>query len=282
MTGLDHAPYSAQSQSIGLSGIGNARELGGYRAADGRVVKPHVLLRTAAPESATAEDRAKLERDYRLSRVLDFRMDMEHQLLDPSMRGLDFAQTYRVPILDEDNYMGMYDGIPEEEMATTTLADLVVSGIESGAINDCMYLDFLEADCGKRGYAEVFAHLLAQPESEALLFHCSQGKDRTGLAAMLILSVLGVDEDTIVFDYMLTNAFNAELIARERAGLAAMGIPDERLDIYMLGFDQVYSQTMQNALGHLRREYGSIWGYVHDELGLSAADREALRAKYLV
>ena len=282
MPSFDHVPYSAQTQSIGLSGIGNARELGGYRAADGRVVRPHVLLRSAAPEGASDEDRKKLEGDFRLSCVIDFRMDLELQALDPSARGLDFASTHRALIVDEDYYARFSEGMSPEDVLKMTPLEMIVTGIDIGLVNDRMYVGFLESDLGRQGYAQVFAHLLAQPEGEALLFHCTQGKDRTGIAAMLILSALGVDEETIVFDYLLTNAFNAAIIERERAGLVAMGIPEERLDDYMLGFDQVYPQTMQNALDHLRREYGSVWGYVRDMLGVSDADREALRAKYLV
>lgn len=281
MSLADYAPYSAESQSIGLSGVGNARELGGYRAADGRAVRPGVLLRSAAPEGAAAADRQTLEHDYRLSCVLDFRMNMEFQALAPDARGLDFAKTHRIPILDEDYYMRLCEGVPLEEALKMSPVELIAAAVDAGAVNDRMYVGFLEADTGKRGFSEVFERLLAQPKDEALLFHCTQGKDRTGLAAMLILSALGVDEQTIVFDYLLTNTFNAALIERERAGLLSMGIPQERLDAYMIGFDQVFPQTMKNALDHLKRVYGSVWGYIHAELGVSDADLKELQAKYL-
>lgn len=275
--------YSAQSQSIELAGIGNARELGGYRTNDGLAVRRGVLLRSAAPEGATEEDRRKLEQDLRLTCVLDFRMDMEFQAMVGPGRGLDFATTHRVGILDENYFASLYadTSLPRGESAKMSPVQMIVTAINLGAIDDNMYVGFLEAKTGRHGYAEMFAYLLAQPKDEALLFHCTQGKDRTGLAAMLILSTLGVDEETIVFDYLLTNTFNAALIERERAGLLATGIPEQELDKYMIGFDQVFPQTMHNALDHLRRTYGSAWGYVRDALGVTDADREELRAKYL-
>lgn len=274
--------YSAKTQSLGLTGIGNARELGGYRTSSGRTVRRGVLLRTAAPEGATEGDRRKLEHEHHLSCVLDFRMDMELQALDASAHGLDFATVYHISILDQDYYANLNEDLPLEEVMSMSPLQMIVMGIDRGVINEHMYEGFLEAESGKRGYAEMFRLLLAQPSTEALLFHCTQGKDRTGLASMLILSVLGVDEPTIVFDYLLTNAFNAALIERERMALLAQGIPEDQLDRYLLGFDRVYPQTMQNALEHLRKAYGSVWGYVHDELGVSEASREVLRSKYLV
>ena len=276
-----HVAYSAETQSIGLESVGNARELGGYKTTDGHVVRHGVLLRTAAPDAASESDRRRLEHDLRLTRVLDLRMNMERQFLVDDVRGLDFAQTYRVPIMDEDYYLRLYAEISEEQLKQMSPLQMIVMGIDMGLVNDQMYVGFLEAETGKRGFAEVFSHLLAQPEGEALLFHCTQGKDRTGLVAMLALTALGVDEETIVFDYLLTNTFNAKLIEREQQGLLALGIPAEEIDKYMIGLDRVFPQTMQNALEHLRREYGSVWGYITKELGVGEAERRELRAKYL-
>lgn len=273
--------YSAKTQSLGLEGVGNARELGGYRTVDEREVKHGVLLRTAAPEGATEQDRRRLQYDLHLTKVLDFRMDMEHMALDESARGLDFADTRRIGILDENYYTQLSESIPVEDVQSMSPLQMIMQGVDMGLIGERMYVDFLEADCGKRGFAEVFAQLLAQPADEALLFHCTQGKDRTGLAAMLILCVLGVDEQTIIFDYLLTNTFNARLIERESQALVAAGVPAQKLDTYMLGFDKVYPQTMQNAMAHLAQTYGSVWGFVREVLGVSDADRRDLRNKYL-
>lgn len=71
------AEEAANSQSLSLSGVGNARELGGYATEDGRTVKRGVLLRTAKLSNATEEDLQKLTEAYHLSVVIDFRGDME-------------------------------------------------------------------------------------------------------------------------------------------------------------------------------------------------------------
>lgn len=275
--------YSAASQSLDMEGIGNARELGGYRTQDGQTIRRGLLLRTAAPDNASTEDCHKLKDELRLSCVLDLRMDMELQTLSGSAYALGFATRHHVSILDENYYMELYGqtGIPLEELMKMPFMQMVVTAVDLGAINDAMYVDFLEAPAGRRAFGKVFGHLLAQPAGEALLFHCTQGKDRTGLVAMLILEALGVDEETILFDYLLTNTFNADLIRREQQGLLAMGIDEERHDKYMLGFDKVFEPLMRKAMDHLEQAYGSVWGYIHDELGVSESDRAELCAKYL-
>ncbi len=290
--------YSMESQSLGLEGVGNARDLGGYQTSDGKKVRRNVLLRSAMPLLATERDRAYLRDELHLTKVLDFRMNMERQEAGgafstahaasgksaedgPKPRVLDFADTENVPILDEEQMMSDYANRMKLLGDDTSPIRMVIIGVDSGYVSENMYIDFLENDFGKRGYATLFQRLIAQPANEALLYHCTQGKDRTGLASMLILSLLGVDEDTIVFDYLLTNEFNANIIQRERHGLLRSGIPEEKLDTYMLGMDQVYEVTMRNALTHLKNTYGSVHGYIRDVLGVSDAECEALRDKYL-
>ncbi|MDO4537953.1 MAG: tyrosine-protein phosphatase [Coriobacteriales bacterium] len=287
--------YNMKSQSLGLEGIGNARELGSYVGADGKTVRRGVLLRTAMPSYASESDRVRLRDELHLTKVLDFRMRMEYDQsaapfstahatagsspADP--RDLDFADTEHVPILDEEQMMRGYEAQMQLLGDNPSPIGMVLVGVDGGFINERMYIEFLETEQGKRGYATFFRRLVEQPAGEALLYHCTQGKDRTGLASMLILSLLGVDEDTILFDYLLTNEFNAGIIQRERQALLQAGIPEEKLDTYMLGMDQVYEVTMRVAMDHLKQSYGSVWGYIHDALGVSEAERDALRDKYL-
>ena len=127
----------------------------------------------------------------------------------------------------------------------------------------------------------MFQELLTLPEGRSLLFHCTQGKDRTGCAAVLILSALGVDENTIMDDFLLTNTFNAELIESERKMLTEQGYAGEELDRLMKAMDEVDPQYMTNALDWMKKNYGSVTGYITQELGITDEQLEELRAKFL-
>ena len=120
------------------------------------------------------------------------------------------------------------------------------------------------------------------PEGRSLLFHCTQGKDRTGCAAMLILSALGVSEDIILEDYMLTNIFNADLIEKDRKMLLSRGIKEDGLWWkYMFVLNSVKKELMTNALSWLKENYGSPVGYIINELGISEDEIEKLKSKFL-
>ena len=277
------AETTENSQSLSLTGVGNARELGGYRTEDGRAVKHGVLLRTAKLTDATEEDIRRLISDYRLAVDVDFRGDGEvERAPDPEMEGVEYMNIH---ILDES-------AGPSEELEAE-IAALEEQGIEVdkitmtrlamkyGCLSDQMYVDFLSSDVGKAGYSRFFQALLSLPEDRSLLFHCTQGKDRTGCGAMLILFALGADEETIMADFLLTNEYNAALIAEEREYLIENGIAEDELDIYMKTMDQVFPEFMENAIQWMTETFGSPMGYITQELGVSESEIQALRDKFL-
>ncbi len=281
-TGACGSSNTVASQSIGLTSVGNARELGGYTGIDGRTVKHGALLRTASLADINEEDTNRLLDVYHLSVVLDFRMALEvNSAPDPEIPGV---KNLNLRIIDEEAVRQRRKNLTSKDMEgldLTNKVDLLKLSVKVGIVTDRMYIDFLSADTGKAGYRTMFKELLALPEGKSLLFHCTQGKDRTGCAAMLILSALGVDEDTIMEDFLLTNTFNAQLIEAERKMLIEQGYSGEELDRLMRAMDEVNPQYMINALDWLKENYGSVTGYITQELGVTSEQLETLREKFL-
>ena len=270
---------TVESQTLGMETLGNARELGGLRTADGRTVKRGVLLRSAKPCGASDSDRARLTAAYHLAVITDFRMSYERALEpNPEIAGVSDIWC---PIIDEDLVRANLSGEKATQMQAGSAFEKLKIAVDSGIVGEDMYVNFLSGAQGKKGYNEFFAQLKALPAGSSLLFHCTQGKDRTGLGAMLILSALGVDEETIMADYLLTNEFNAKLIEKERAMLSSYNLSEEQTALYLSVMDYVNPVFMQKALTWLKTAYGSPLGYIQQELGVTDADLEALKAKFL-
>ena len=277
------AEVSENSQSLSLNGVGNARELGGYTTTDGRSVKRGVLLRTAKLMDATEEDMERLLSFYHLAVDVDFRGDDEvERAPDPEMGGVEYLNTH---ILDAEGgpsgeILTEIEALKEQGVEVDKISEIRLF-LKYGVFTDQFYVDFLSSDVGKAGYSRFFRALLALPEDRALLFHCSQGKDRTGCGAMLILFALGVDEETIMADFLLTNEYNAALIAEEREYLIENGVGEDELDTYMKTMDQVYPELMANAIQWMTETYGSPLDYITQELGVTEAEIQELRDKFL-
>ena len=113
-----------------------------------------------------------------------------------------------------------------------------------------------------------------------LLFHCSAGKDRTGVAAMLILLALGVDEKTVVEDYVLTNEYRASIIEGKLKGHPILKRISPAAKI-MRATEGVLEHFGERVLSEIIQEYGSYEAFFEQDLGLDAEAISALRDRYL-
>ena len=269
---------SSASQSLNLQGVGNARELGGYKTLDDKTIKHGLLLRTASLYKATSGDIRKLTQDYNLAVIIDFRLDFESKSEpDPVIEGVE---NVKISTLDIDmNSSQAKKMIPY--LASHDKVSMLIGAVKTGIMNKNLYVQILSSPSGKSGYKKMFDYLLELPENKSLLFHCAQGKDRTGLAAMLILSALNVDENIIMSDYLLTNEFNAAKIEREREFVKTLSQDPDESELLLLAMDYVSPELMNNALNYIKLNYGSVMNYITRELGINDKQINLLREKFL-
>lgn len=261
-----------------LASVGNARELGGFHA-NGKTVRHGLLLRTASLAALSAEDAQALERVYRVAAVVDLRMSLEQkQSPDPTIPG---AENIFLPVLEAEDFPGFDENVAK--ILTDPNADrlaLMKRAHEMGMLSDRLYVDFLFSERGKAAYRALFRCLLELPEGCSILWHCTDGKDRTGVASMLILSALGAERQTVLADYMLTNAYNAEKLAAVRAGLERVPLTPELRELTLFGAGAVIERFMTGALNAMDERCGSVKAYLDRELGVGEAECRKLRRKF--
>lgn len=275
----EHNIVAVEKQTLELKTIPNARELGGYQTKDGKTVRRGVLIRTGVLTDASAEEINSLIQDYHLSAIIDMRASYE--LAEEPEPQFDGIAQYNFRIMDEQMMAGRAAAV--SDILTDPNVDPIkrmMSILEAGVISDQMYVEFLQGETGKAGFRDFFRVLLETPEGNAVLWHCTNGKDRTGVAAMLLLGVLNVDEETIMADFMLTNEFFEAEISGMRKQLESF-IQDKALLEELLVINRgVYAPYMQNAIDYIKSNYGDIPGYVKSELGLTDDDIAKLQRLY--
>lgn len=274
--------YTLTSQSfhtLGLTGVSNARQLGGYVTTDGRTVKDGVLLRTGALSDATEEDLAKLA-DLNLTQIVDFRTTAEREEgPDPVMEGV--TNTH-INILGDDStssssassaVTGIYGDDPIQAM---------IDIINTGMVGDDMYTNMMMTENALAGYRQFFDLLLAQEEGEAILWHCTGGKDRAGVAAVLLLSALGVDRDTVLQDFVLTNDFNSTKINYRAQAAQERGVDADTIQA-IKNLTGVSYNAMVNLLDAIDAQYGSMDAFLTAENGMALTQDQLtqLRTLYL-
>lgn len=265
--------------SLNTSDLGNARELGGFLVGD-KKIRHGCLLRTASLSNLTSEDKRVLTEDYRLSCIVDLRMkDERHNQPDPDIHNV---KNHFLPVMELQDFPSL--GEEFVRIISDPTADrikLMHMAYDTGYFNSDFYVRLILSERGKNAFRGFFECLLNLPEDHSILWHCTDGKDRTGLASMLILTALGADRKTIMEDYLLTNLYNKEKLDKARAGLAKMSVSDDFREVALFGCGAVYEYYMLNALKALDENYGSPSEYLKEELGIGKSECNELQKKFL-
>ncbi|ARN74535.1 tyrosine-protein phosphatase [Oceanicoccus sagamiensis] len=252
-----------EGHHIPFKGTPNFRDYGGYTTIDGRSVKRRQLFRSGQLSKLTEVDQQQLAGlDIRL--VFDFRRDEERQQ-DPSLFPLSAQpETVALPI-HPGSAIGFLESIASGNMGSEKMASFMC------AINQEFVFD--QAD----KYRQMFCCLLDHAEGGSLV-HCAAGKDRTGFAAAMMLSALGVPRETIFADYMLTADYVLvdKEIARVSKKYQWQGEPD-----VMRPLLEVRRDYLQSAFDMIDKQFPTIENYLQDVLGVGLAERDWLQARYL-
>ena len=240
-----------------FDGIHNARDLGGLPAADGKTVRYGRLLRGAFLMEASDRDIRRLSEDYHVKHVVDFRF-ADEGVRQPN-RPIPGAEVHSLPALERGGGLARHDeGEPD-----------------FFAMFQNIYARFAESDYTAAAYRAFFDILLDCTEG-AVYFHCAQGKDRTGIAAILALTALGVDRDTAVEDFFLSvEGLRCELEKPTMPGSEHWSLATRERLVF------VFPEALAQFTDRVDRNFGGIEGYLRQRIGLTDGEFSRLRALYL-
>ena len=250
----------------------NLRDLGGLPAADGLRVRSGLLFRSPALARASARDLATLER-IGVRTVVDLRSAWERERA-PEAHLLPAGTAYVVADVNRDDVvrspMWQLHALETPAQRRAAFGD---GRAEAGF--EAKFRDFVTGDSPRRAFGLLLASLASEGALPAV-FHCSTGKDRTGWAAAVLLTYLGVGEAEVLADYMAGNEAIRELMRPAIERHVADGGDEADLDA-LVG---VRASYLRAGLEEVALVHGSMDAYVGQWLGLGAAGAR-LRAALL-
>ncbi len=263
MTISDTAPEAHPNNGkIDFEGLRNTRDLGGLPAADGRRIAPRRLLRSGQLFAATEADRARLRDEYHLALDLDLRTDIECSEHPDPVDAFPGVRFVHLPVFQEPAA-----GVSREDEGMEELFARVMAGeVEPAQLMIGMYPHIVLDEMGVAAYTAFFQEMLAAEEG-AVLWHCSAGKDRCGMASVFTEVALGVPWDLVEADYLATN----RILGIDPATCPPMEV-----------LEGVDARFLAAGVAAIKEAYGSVEGYLKDALGLDDDARDTLRARYLV
>ncbi|AYM02414.1 tyrosine-protein phosphatase [Levilactobacillus yiduensis] len=248
----------------------NFRDLGGYQGSNGRTVKWRKLWRTAHLASLTAEDSQKLI-DAGIGVVIDLRSTAEVQQFPDQLGSL---QSIHLPVFDNDE---------TESAASAAELERLFSREHRGGYLRMMrvYRRLVISPQAQQAYSEFLQLILKLGGQCGIIFHCSAGKDRTGMAAVFLLRALGVAPETVLADYLLTNPASEKHIS-DRVAAVPIGPGRQNFRQSVRDLASVHSDYYNQAMCLINYEYGGMSAYLTEILRFSLADQAKLQKLYLV
>jgi protein-tyrosine phosphatase len=255
---------------IPLASIANLRDLGGWPTGEGGLVQRGLLFRSAELDKLADEDlrafarlgirtiydlRTEAERGPQPDRLPD---GVEHIVLDILADSTSAAPAQVIQVL----------GDPKA-------AEELLGGGRAISMFEHAYRELVHLPSALTGYQRFFSDI-AQAEHRPALFHCTTGKDRTGWAAAAMLMLLGVSDENVMRDYLLTNDELLPLVQPFFDGFQAAGGDPELLKP-VLG---VRPEYLQASLDEMHERFGTIEEYFSNGLHIDRATQQTLRSTY--
>lgn len=244
---------------IPLDGAMNFRDLGGYPTLDGQTVKWHRIYRADSLSELSLHDRKTLN-NMHITVDCDLRSGYE-QAMAPDRIGkkIRYVDAHIYP---DEGDVDQEVHAPHPIKTTDMLAGIyqhVILNVHSQAM-----------------FKRVLGELVSLPDDQALVYHCSAGKDRTGMMSAIILSLLGVDDDTIIRDYLLTNELYDFAAERQLPSDNEMGQLVAKMNL-----TKGDGPVMRGFLDTMEQGWGSVHNFANEKLKFSDHAIEQLQARYL-
>ena len=268
---VDEQDIELENQLIGLTSVHNARQLGGYKIGNQRI-KDNILLRSAKLSGLSEADSILLGEKYKVQCIYDFR-GKEESLSAPDIipgkaRYLSLALSFTG---EENDIDTKFEN--EEQMIGMLLQYAEHPSVQAMCINmyDIIFFD----KSSQEVYRKFFADLLTvNPEDGAVLWHCTQGKDRAGSASAMLLAALGANRELIMADFILSKDYYDPIASKIKA-------ETETQKTVINTLISANPEIFEATLDKVDAKYGSFRNYLTECIGVTPEMMNVLRDKYL-
>lgn len=250
---------------VALDGPLNFRDIGGYKNNQGQSVKWNKIYRSDSLSSLSYKDKITLTK-LRITVDCDLRSNYEKNSAPDVL--WDHVKYVDAPLYSNDL---------NEDKANNKLFRFFhhLPDLKDNFIGQIYQRAILNTH-SQEEFAKIFAELLELPEDEALVYHCSAGKDRTGMTSALILMALGVDDDTIARDYLLTNTLYDFALAKNFPSTDEISSMIAKMNV-----TKGEGTAIHGITDTIRAGWGNFDSFFKKELGFSQSDLNQFRQMYL-
>lgn len=260
------------AMKIRVKGLSLLDDLGNTKSSDGRKLKMRRIFRCSYLIKIDKETEELLLNKYHIHHCVDFRTDEEvtnfPELVDSKINYYHFPmlENHENKMITKENRLGVLKEMSKEK-----------GGAKQSMIR--FYSLLATSTKAQKAYRNFIDVLLKAKDDEGVVFHCTQGKDRTGIAMVIILSILGMDKKTIYKKYMAYNRLRWSFRFWVSVGMILVKSPKLALNLdRIIGTRKAYIESTYHAI---EENYQSVDNYIRNIIKVSEEEIDLLKQKYL-
>lgn len=274
-------PLIFGERTLPITGLNNFRDYGGYVGQDGRRIKWGVFYRSNHLYGLTLDAQAYIKA-LDIKTIIDYRS--ENEIKNSPNTNVGERQTFNLNASAQTAELAaQFAADPSDE--DRALVESVIRDIPKELVNGEgiqvfeQYRNFVLSDKSKNAYSQMI-RILLKPNSSPSIQHCRGGKDRTGYGVLLLQVMLGVSEEDIIYDYMLTQKNRLE---RNKIKMDAYRKITDNEDVlgYLLSLIDTRESFIIEILNTMKEVAGTPANYIKQELGFTDQDFKTMQDLYL-
>lgn len=263
-------------ERIKIKGLRNTREISQFTTTDGRKLKKNSLIRSSRLDKLSEKRRNRFLKDYNIDTIIDMRTTVEIEEGD----SIDYPSevTYHhIPLIKQEFF-----GITHEKKMRTALFKESKKMDKEYSSKDFMvnmYKSIVFEKYSQDQFKNFFDILLNKGDG-GIIFHCNGGKDRTGMASLFILVLLGVSKEDILADYSMSDYSNRHH-NRLLSVLIKLFIPYRNFKRVLHDLLYAKKEYLEKTVIALEEAYGSIMNFLRNVIGITEEKQNRLKQLFL-
>ena len=262
---------------VELKGARNTRDVGQYQTSDGRRVKSKVFFRSGRLDKLPRKELLAFLEENDVRTIIDLRTQIEVN----EGRKLQYPENidyYHIPVLNQEFF-----GITHEKNMSKVMfkeRKRITSELSGDDYMVSMYKSIIFNQSSQRHF-RAFFDLLLDYQGGSIIYHCTGGKDRTGIATMFILTLLGVSREDILEDFEASEWFNRKYNRSRTIAINCILLFHSRFKEILIAMLHSKRSYMERLIEAIEEKYGSVINYLREEIKIDEEKQKKLQDLFL-
>ena len=270
--------FNIKFERLNFKGLRNTRDVGQVYTTDGKKVKSNILFRSGRIDKLSNKKIKEFLQKYNIKTVIDLRTQIE-VIESKHFQYPEYVDYYHIPVLNKQFF-----GITHEN---NSMARVMLNQkhkiTERGSGEEYMISMYenIVFDKSSQQHFKTLFDILCNVDDGAILYHCTGGKDRTGITTLYLYTLLGVSEEDILDEFATSDIFNAKYNLTREMLIKTFMPTSNRTKKLLIALLHAKREYLEAIIKQIKEKHGSVLNFLFEEVKITKEMQLVLKEKYI-